>query len=57
MEALREDAGALTSTEGFSGEDRWPTSISSIASFKGLLVGIALGLALWGVIGFIWWMV
>jgi len=44
MEVLREEAGALTST-------------GSIASFKGLLFGVGLGLALWGVIGLIWWMV
>lgn len=57
MEILREDAGALSSTESFSGEDGWSTSIGSIDSFKGLLFGLALGLALWGVIVFIWWMV
>jgi len=57
MESLREDVGALTSTESLSRNNEPSTLIGSIASFKGLMVGLALGLALWCVIGFIWWMV
>ena len=57
MESLREDVGAFTSTEGLLGDDRRSGTIRSIASFKGLLVGLVLGLALWGVIGLLWWMV